>query len=140
MPWPAGRHHVTGAEFEIGNVADERPMNLIVDFNLKILCITCDFSNADTFFRSALSSTTACYELRWLCQLLTSQKDAEGGAIIFTFKKAGAYRESAKIPRHTKMIDGKFWHQVPLISSNAWLYILSSVKRHLPPGTHEREV
>ena len=85
-------------------------MNLILDSNLMILYITCNFSNADTFLRSALYSATTCYELGRLRQLLTSQEDAEGGAIIFIFKKAGAYRESAKIPRHTKMTHRKFWH------------------------------
>ena len=103
MPWPAGRHYVAGVELEIGNVADARPMNLIVDCNLTILYITCDFSNADTFLRSALYSATICYELGRLRQLLTPREDAKGEAMIFIFKKAGAYRESAKIPRHSKM-------------------------------------
>ena len=31
MPWPAGWHHVAGVQLEIGDVADARPMNLIVD-------------------------------------------------------------------------------------------------------------
>ena len=70
----------------------------------------CDFSNADTFFLSALYSATTCYKLGWLCQLLASQEDAQGGAIIFMFKKAGAYRESAKIPRHSKTTHRIFWH------------------------------
>ena len=47
----------------------------------------CDFSNTNTFLRSALYSATTCYELGRLRQLLTSQEDAEGGAIIFIFKK-----------------------------------------------------
>ena len=110
MPWPAGRHHVAGVELETGEVADERPMNLIVDYNLTILYITCDFSNADTFFRSALCSATTCYKLGRLRQLLTSQEDAEGGGNNFHLQKSGAYRETAKIPRHTKMTHRKFWH------------------------------
>ena len=52
----------------------------------------CDFANADTFLRSAPYSVTSCYKPGRLHQLLTSQEDAEGGAIIFIFKKAGAYR------------------------------------------------
>ena len=83
MSWLARRHHVAGVELETGNVADERPTNLIVYYNLTILYITCDLSNADTFFRSALYSAAICYEIRRLRQLLTSQEDAEGGAIIF---------------------------------------------------------
>ena len=98
MPWPAGRHHVAGVELETGDVADERPMNLIVYCNLAILYITCDFLNADTFYRSALYSATTCYKFGRLRQLLTLQEDAEEGAIIFIFIKAGAYRESTKIP------------------------------------------
>ena len=97
MPWTAWRHHITGFELETGDIGDARPMNLIVD-----LYIMCDFSNADIFLRSALYSATSYYELGRLRQLLTLQEDAEGGTIIFIFKKVGAYRESAKIPRHSK--------------------------------------
>ena len=71
----------------------------------------CDFSNTNTFLRSALYSATTCYELRRLCQLLTSQENAEGGAVIFMFKKAGAYRESAKVPWRTKTTHRKIWRQ-----------------------------
>ena len=39
-----------------------------------------------------------------------SQEDAEGGEIISIFKKAGAYRESAKIPWHAEMTHSKIWH------------------------------
>ena len=70
----------------------------------------CDFSNADTFLRSALYSATTCYELERLRQLLTFQEDAEGGAIIFIFKKACAYRVSANLPRHAEMALRKNWH------------------------------
>ena len=63
----------------------------------------CNFSNADTFLRSALYSATTCYKLGRLHQLLASQEDAVGGAIIFIFKKAGAYRESVHLPRHAKV-------------------------------------
>ena len=68
------------------------------------------FSNADTFFRNALYSAPTYYELGRVCQLLTLQKDAEGGAIIFIFKKANAYRESAKIPWRLKMTHRRIWH------------------------------
>ena len=74
----------------------------------------CDFSNADTFLRSALSSATTCYELGRLRQLLTSQEDTEGGEIICIFKKAGAYRDSAKVPRRKKMTHRKIWHHTHL--------------------------
>ena len=43
-------------KLETGNVADERPVNLIVDCNLTIFYIMCDVSNADTFLRSALTA------------------------------------------------------------------------------------
>ena len=117
MLWPARRHHAAGVKLEIGDVADARPMNLIVDCNLTILYITCNFSNANTFFRSALYSATTCYKLGRLRQLLTSQEDIEGGAIIFIFKKVGAYRESAKIPRRTKMTHRSFCHQLSVINN-----------------------
>ena len=78
-----------------------------------------DFSNADTFLRSALYSATICYELGRLRQLLTSQEDAKGGAINFIFKKSGVYRESANLPRHAKMFLRKIWHlQFRWIDSN----------------------
>ena len=65
--------HVAGFELETGAVIDARPMTLIVDYNLlTILYITSEFSNTDTFFRSALYSATIYYELGWLHQLLTS--------------------------------------------------------------------
>ena len=67
-----------------------------------------DVSNANTFLRSALESATTYYELGRLRKLLTSQEDAQGGAIIFIFHKAGAYRESANLPRHPKMTLRKF--------------------------------
>ena len=72
----------------------------------------CDISNVDTFLRSALYSATSCYVLKRLRQLLTSQDDAEGGTIIFIFKKPGSYRESAKVPRCTKMTHKKVWHRM----------------------------
>ena len=86
-------------------------MNLIVDYNLTILYITRCISNADTFLRSALQSARTYYELGQLRQLLRSQEDAEGGAIIFIFKKAGAYGESANLPRHAEITLRKNWHQ-----------------------------
>ena len=97
----------------IGNIADARLMNLIVDYHrtLTILYIMYDFSNTDTFLRSALYSATTCYKLGQLRQLLTSQEDAEGGAIIFIFKETGAYRESANLPRHAEMTLRKIWHR-----------------------------
>ena len=74
----------------------------------------CNFSNADTFLRSALYSGTTCYGLMRLHQLLTSQEDAEGGAIIFIFKKADAYRKSAKRPRRTQLTHREIWQHLHL--------------------------
>ena len=58
----------------------------------------CDFSNADTFLRSALYSATICYKLRRLRQFLTSLEDAKGGAIIFIFKKPAPIESPPKYP------------------------------------------
>ena len=55
----ARRHQVAGFELETSNVVDACPMNLIVYYKLlTILYIMYEFSNADTFFRSALYSAT----------------------------------------------------------------------------------
>ena len=50
------------------------------------------------------------YNLGRLRQFLTAQEDAEGGATIFIFKKAGAYRESVNLPSRAKMTLRKIWH------------------------------
>ena len=68
----------------------------------------CNFSNADTFLRSALYSATTCDKLGRLRQLLTPKEDAEGGAIIFIFKKPTPTESPPKYPGVQKGPTGKF--------------------------------
>ena len=77
MPWKGQAASHRKFELETGDVADEHPLNLIVDCNSTILYLTCDFSNADTFLRSALYSATTCYVLGRLRQLLVSEEDSQ---------------------------------------------------------------
>ena len=81
---------------------------------LYVLIVPCDYFNADTFLRSALSSAIMNYNLGRLRRFHTSQEDAEGGAINFIFKKRAPTESPRICPRHAEMTLRKIWHLLDL--------------------------
>ena len=70
---------------------------------LYVLIVPCDYFNADIFLRSALLSAIMNYNLGRLRRFLTSQEDAEGGAINYIFKKRAPTENPRICPRHAEM-------------------------------------